>query len=148
MARIDLRDLHDDDRDAAYTLLREGHASWRRAPAADRDAFDAWLDAQLADDEVTLQVVTRDAGMVGLVAVLTVGDDREIVFALSPDADADEDVTTEALRRMTAREPLRPLYACVAASEDPSHAVLAGLGFVESERGDGEIVYVLPPTLE
>jgi len=141
MARIDLRELNDDDRDAAFAAVRDSASSWPRATLDDRAAFDAWVD----QDRVTVRTVAADDAVVGLAAALDVDGDREILLAVSPDA---AEVATEALRLLTVLEPERPLYACVAADDDPSHAVLARLGFVEHTRDDDDIVYVLPPTLE
>ncbi|MFF0910723.1 hypothetical protein ACFWZW_08570 [Microbacterium enclense] len=146
MPRIELRDVTDEDRDAAFPLLQDGSPTWRRAAFAERSAFAAWIDEQLTDDAVMLQAVVVDGDPRGLSAVLPVDDDREIVFALLPGTDAA--VTGEVVRQLTAREATRPLYACVSVQDDPAHDVLAGIGFVESERDGDEIVYVLPPTLE
>jgi len=146
MPRIELRDPTHVDRDAAYPLLRDGSSTWRRARFADRAEFDAWLDEQKDRDDVTLHAVVVGGEARGLAAALEVDGEREIVFALT--AGVDGESTAEALRLITSREPVRPLYACVAAADDPSHEVLAGIGFVEWKRGDDEIVYVLPPTLE
>ncbi|MDF2992587.1 MAG: acetyltransferase, including N-acetylase of ribosomal protein [Microbacterium sp.] len=142
MAHIDLRELNDDDRDAAFAAVRASASSWPRAALDDRAVFDAWVD----EDRVTARTVLADDDVVGMAAALDVDGDREILLAITPDAD--EDVATEALRLLTVLEPERPLYACVAADDDPSHAVLAALGFVEHTRDEADIVYVLPPTLE
>lgn len=146
MPRIELRDVTDEDRDASFPLLQDGSPTWRRAEFAERAEFDAWIDEQLDGGDTTVQAVVVDGTPHGLAAVLTVDDDREIVFALVPGTDAS--VTGEAVRQLTSREPTRPLYACVSVDDDPVHDVLAGIGFVETERDGGEIVYVLPPTLE
>lgn len=142
MAHIDLRELTDDDRDAAFAAVRDSASSWPRATIENREAFDAWV----AEDRVAARAVVADGAIVGLAATLDVDDDREIFLAVTPDAV--EGVATEALRLLTVLEPERPLYACLAADDDPSHAVLAGLGFVEDSRDGDDIVYVLPPTLE
>ncbi|MDQ1074948.1 MULTISPECIES: GNAT family N-acetyltransferase [Microbacterium] len=142
MAHIDLRELTDDDRDAAFAAVRDSASSWPRATIENREAFDAWV----AEDRVAARAVVVDGAIVGLAATLDVDDDREILLAVTPDAV--EGVATEALRLLTVLEPERPLYACLAADDDPSHAVLAGLGFVEDSRDGDDIVYVLPPTLE
>ncbi|KTS62326.1 MULTISPECIES: GNAT family N-acetyltransferase [Microbacterium] len=142
MAHIDLRELTDDDRDAAFAAVRDSASSWPRATIENREAFDAWV----AEDRVAARAVVADGAIVGLAATLDVDDDREILLAVTPDAV--EGVATEALRLLTVLEPERPLYACLAADDDPSHAVLAGLGFVEDSRDGDDIVYVLPPTLE
>jgi hypothetical protein len=142
MAHIDLRELTDDDRDAAFAAVRDSASSWSRATIENREAFDAWV----AEDRVAARAVVADGAIVGLAATLDVDDDREILLAVTPGAV--EGVATEALRLLTVLEPERPLYACLAADDDPSHAVLAGLGFVEDSRDGDDIVYVLPPTLE
>ncbi|KTS06374.1 GNAT family N-acetyltransferase [Microbacterium testaceum] len=142
MAHIDLRELTDDDRDAAFDAVRDSASSWPRATIENREAFDAWV----AEDRVAARAVVADGAIVGLAATLDVDDDREILLAVTPGAV--EGVATEALRLLTVLEPERPLYACLAADDDPSHAVLAGLGFVEDSRDGDDIVYVLPPTLE
>lgn len=142
MAHIDLRELNDDDRDAAFAAARDSASSWPRATIEDRQTFDAWV----ADDHVSARTVVADDAVVGLAATLDVDGDREILLAIAPDSA--EGVATEALRLLTVLEPERPLYACLAADDDPSHAVLAGLGFVEDSRDGDDIVYVLPPTLE
>lgn len=142
MTRIELRDLRDDDRDAAYAAVRASASTWPRGQVDDRAAFDAWVDA----DRVTARSIVDGDEVVGLAATLDVDGDREALLAVSPDTSRKS--ATEALRLLTLAEPERPLYACVAASDDPSHAALARLGFVEHGRDGADIVYVLPPTLE
>lgn len=142
MTRIELRDLRDQDRDAAYAALRESASAWPRAAVADRAAFDAWIDA---DTTVARAIVAADA-VIGVAATLDIDGDREALIAVT--RDAPREAAGEALRLLTGREPERPLYACVAADDDPSHEMLAGLGFVEHARDGDDLVYVLPPTLE
>ena len=142
MAHIDLRELTDDDRDAAFAAVRDSASSWPRATIENRETFDAWV----AEDRVSPRTVIADGAVIGLAATLDVDGDREILLALAPDTA--DGIATEALRLLTVLEPERPLYACLAADDDPSHAVLAGLGFVEDSRDGDDIVYVLPPTLE
>lgn len=142
MAHIELRDLTTDDQDAAYAAYHVSASSWPHVVLDDREAFDAWAHAR-GDD---VQAIVEDGVVVGVAAVIDVAGDREILLAVSPDAG--DDAATEALRLLTAREAERPLYACIAAEDDPSHAVLARIGFVEHGRDGDDIVYVLPPTLE
>lgn len=59
----------------------------------------------------------------------------------------DDATTTEALRRLIAREAERPLSVRVPA-DHPAHEELVRLGFVEHGRDGDGVVYVLPPTLE
>lgn len=142
MTRIELRDLRDDDRDAAYAAVRASASTWPRGQVADRAAFDSWVDAT----GVTARAIVDDDEVVGLAATLDVDGDREALLALTPDSSRGS--ATEALRLLTIAEPERPLYACVADDDDPSHDTLARLGFVEHGRDGADIVYVLPPTLE
>lgn len=142
MTRIELRDFRDDDRDAAYAAVRASASSWPRGAFADRGAFDEWVDGDL----VTARAIVDGDEVVGLAATLDVDGDREALLAVSPRTTRES--ATEALRLLTALEPERPLYACVAADDDPFHAALAHLGFVEHERDGADIIYVLPPTLE
>lgn len=139
---MELRDLHDDDRDAAFSAVRASGSAWTRAAFDDRPAFDAWTGRA----DVAALAIVQDAAVVGLAAALDVDGDREILLAVAPDATGD--VSTEALRLLTAREGERPLYACVAASDEPSRDVLARIGFVEHRRDGDDVVWVLPPTLE
>ena len=142
MTRIELRDLRDDDRDAAFAALQASASTWPRGQVTDRAAFDAWVDA----DRVTARTIVNGDDIVGLAATLDVDGEREALLALSPETPRES--ATEALRLLTLAEPERPLYACVAADDDPPHDTLAGLGFVEHGRDGADIVYVLPPTLE
>ncbi|KQR26282.1 hypothetical protein [Microbacterium sp. Leaf151] len=142
MPNIELRDLHDDDRDAVFSAVHASGSAWPRATFDDRPSFDAWTDRT---DVVALAIV-QDASVVGIAAALDVDGDREVLLAVAPDTEGD--ASTEALRLLTTREADRPLYACVAASDDPSHDVLARIGFVEHRRDGDDVVYVLPPTLE
>ena len=142
MTRIELRDLRDDDRDAAYSALRASASTWPRAQVADRAAFDAWVDT----DRVTARAIVDGGVVVGVAATLDIAGDREALIAVLPETPRES--ATEALRLLTLAEPERPLYACVAADDDPSHAALARWGFVENGRDGADIVYVLPPTLE
>ncbi|MDQ1172304.1 hypothetical protein QE430_000611 [Microbacterium testaceum] len=142
MPHIELRDLAPDTTDAAFEAVRSSSSAWSRARFDDRAAFDAWL----ADDAVSAHAIVQDDGVVGVAAAMDVDGDREVLLAVSPDADPE--APTEALRMITVHEAERPLYACVAADDEPSHDVLARLGFVEHGRDGADVVYVLPPTLE
>lgn len=142
MPHIELRALQDDDRDAAFSAARVSGSAWPRGAFDDRGSFDAWIDR----DDVVAHSIVEDAAVVGVAAAMDVAGDREILLAVSPDADAE--APTEALRLLTVNEAERPLYACIAASDEPSHDVLARIGFVEHRRDGDDVVYVLPPTLE
>lgn len=142
MPHIELRDLRDEDRDAAFSAARASTSAWPRAVFDDHRSFEDWTSRS----DVATHVIVQDAVVVGVAAAMDVDGDREIVLAVSPDADAE--ASTQALRLLTAREGERPLYACVGVSDQPSHDVLAGIGFVEHRRDGADVVYVLPPTLE
>ncbi|MCJ1709083.1 hypothetical protein [Microbacterium sp. VKM Ac-2923] len=142
MPHIELRDLRDEDRDAAFSASRAGDSAWPRTVFHDRRSFDDWTD----QGDVVAHAIVQDGVVIGVAAAMEVDDDREIMLAVSPDADAE--ASTNALRLLTTREAERPLYACIAGSDQPSHDVLARIGFVEHRRDGGDVVYVLPPTLE
>lgn len=142
MPHIQLRALSDDDRDAAYAAFRDSTSTWPHLALDDRADFDRWVEGASGDVHGIIEGDT----VVGIAAAVDVDGDREILLAVSPTAG--DEAATEALRLLTVREPERPLYACVAANDDPSHAMLARLGFVEHGRDGTDIVYVLPPTLE
>ncbi|WP_295825901.1 GNAT family N-acetyltransferase [uncultured Microbacterium sp.] len=142
MPHIELRALTDDDRDAAFHAVTASTSAWPRAAFDDRAAFDSWSDGATVD----AHVIVEDDSVVGLAAALDVDGEREILLAVSPSAH--EEAPTEALRLLTSHEAERPLYACVSVDDQPSHAVLARIGFVEHERDGDDVVYVLPPTLE
>jgi len=97
-------------------------------------------------DRVTARTIVDGDEVAGLAVTLDVDGEREALLAVSPETSRES--ATEALRLLTLAEPERPLYACVAADDDPSHDTLARLGFVEHGRDGADIVYVLPPTLE
>jgi RimJ/RimL family protein N-acetyltransferase len=142
MPHIELRDLRQDDRDAAFQAVSASTSAWPRATFHDVEAFGAWV----ADEKVDAHVIIEDDVVVGVAAAADIDGDREILLAVSPDAHGD--APTEALRLLTSNEAERPLYACVSAADEPSHAVLARIGFVEHGRDGDDVVYVLPPTLE
>ncbi|OZD43157.1 hypothetical protein CH252_25330 [Rhodococcus sp. 06-1477-1B] len=142
MPHIELRELGHDDQDAAFQAVSASTSAWPRATFDDRDAFDRWT----ADEKVDARAIVEDDTVVGVAAALEVDGDREILLAVSPSAH--EDAPTEALRLLTSQEAERPLYACVSADDQPSHAILARIGFVEHEHDGDDVVYVLPPTLE
>ncbi|MDQ1082359.1 MULTISPECIES: GNAT family N-acetyltransferase [Microbacterium] len=142
MPRIHLHELEDVDRDAAFSAARASRSAWRRAAFDDRPAFDAWTERP----DVAAHAILEDDAVVGIAAAMDVEGEREILLAVSPDADVD--APTEALRLLTTQEAERPLYACVAATDAPSFDVLARLGFVEDRHDGDDVVLVLPPTLE
>nr|WP_274636679.1 GNAT family N-acetyltransferase [Microbacterium bovistercoris] len=161
MGHIELRDLDDDDLDAAFEMLRDAEAiamaAFTARDAADRTAFDEWIAARRASPDVSLHVITERGGFAGTVAAFTLDGDREVTFWLPRHAWG-RGVATEALRLLVSREPTRPLFARVAAHNPGAIAVLEHNGFTEVSRdvaptpGLGrdveEIVYTLVPTLE
>lgn len=142
MPHIGLRELNDDDRDAAFSAARASGSAWPRSVFDDRGSFDDWS----ARGDVAAHAITEDETVVGIAAAMDVRGDREILLAVSPDAAAD--APTQALQLLTALEAERPLYACVAVVDAPSRDVLARIGFVEHQHDGEDVVYVLPPTLE
>jgi RimJ/RimL family protein N-acetyltransferase len=161
VGHIELRDLRDDDLDAVFEMMRDREsvefAAFTAADPDDRDAFDAWMAAKRGSADVTLFVVTERGGFAGTAAAFTVDGDREVTYWIARHARG-RGVATEALHLLVSREPVRPLFARVAAHNAPSIAVLAKAGFTEVSRdvafapGLGrdteEIVFTLVPALE
>lgn len=158
---IDLRPFDDDDLDAVFEMMRDREAVEMAAFTAsdpdDREAFDAWIARQRASDDVLCLVVTENGGFAGTAAAFTVDGDREVSFWIARHAWG-RGVATSALRLLISHEPVRPLFARVAAHNAASIAVFRKVGFTELSRnvdfapGVGreveEIVFTLPPSLD
>lgn len=161
MGHIELRELRDDDCDAVFEMMRDvdavAMAAFTAADPDDREAFDAWMARNRANRESTLFVVTERGGFAGIAGSFFVGSDREVTYWIARHAWG-RGVATEALHLLISREPVRPLYARVAAHNAASIAVLRRCGFAEISRDHGfapgvgrdveEIVFTLPPTLD
>ncbi|MFC8681784.1 GNAT family N-acetyltransferase [Microbacterium ureisolvens] len=161
MHHIELRPLDDDDLDAVFEMMRDREAIAMAAFTAedpdDRAAFDAWIDRQRASGDVLSFVVTEDGGFAGTAATFTIDGDREVTYWIARHAWG-RGVATAALRLLISREPIRPLFARVAAHNAASIAVLEKAGFTEVSRnvdfapGVGreieEIVFTLVPALD
>lgn len=161
MRHIDLRPLEDDDADAIFEMMRDpaavALASFTADDPDDREAFDAWLGRVRGRADADTHVVTEDGGFAGTIASFAVDGDREVSYWIARHAWG-RGVASEALRLLVAREPVRPLFARVAAHNAGSIAVLEKNGFTEVSRmtayapGVGrdveEIVYVLMPALD
>ncbi|MGX1702145.1 GNAT family N-acetyltransferase [Microbacterium sp. NPDC055357] len=161
MNHIELRDLDDDDLDAVFTMMSDPEgaalAAFTAEDPEDRAAFDAWIARERAADDVLLAVVTENGGFAGTVAAFTVDGEREVTFWTARHAWG-RGVASEALRILVSREPLRPLFARVAAHNAGAVAVLERNGFTEVsrtitrapalDRDAEEILFVLPPTLD
>ncbi|WP_109208750.1 MULTISPECIES: GNAT family N-acetyltransferase [Microbacterium] len=161
MHHIELRPLDDDDLDAVFEMMRDREAIAMAAFTAedpdDRAAFDAWIARQRASGDVLSFVVTEDGGFAGTAATFTIDGDREVTYWIARHAWG-RGVATAALRLLISREPIRPLFARVAAHNAASIAVLEKAGFTEVSRnvdfapGVGreieEIVFTLVPALD
>ncbi|WP_203580850.1 GNAT family N-acetyltransferase [Microbacterium hibisci] len=161
MRHIELRPLDDDDLDAVFEMMRDPEAIAIAAFTAedpdDRAAFDAWIDRQRTSGDVRSFVVTEDGGFAGTAATFTIDGDREVTYWIARHAWG-RGVATAALRLLISREPIRPLFARVAAHNAASIAVLEKAGFTEVSRnvdfapGVGreieEIVFTLVPALD
>ncbi len=160
MPHVELRPLHDDDRDAMYEMvIRDTDATAAPGTAADRtldrSVFDASVAAEIASDDVDLFAVTENGAFVGTAVAFTFEDDREVGFWIARPARG-RGVATEALRMLVSREPIRPLYARVAADNAAAIAVLQRIGFAEVSREaaapaaheSGELLYALLPVLD
>ncbi|MEV4686718.1 GNAT family N-acetyltransferase [Microbacterium sp. LWH3-1.2] len=161
MHHIELRPVDEDDLDAIFEMMRDREAIAMAAFTAedpdDRDAFDAWIAREFATPGVLSFVITEDGGFAGTAASFTIDGDREVTYWIARHAWG-RGVATAALRHLISREPIRPLFARVAAHNTASIAVLTKVGFTEVSRnvdfapGIGreieEIVFTLPPALD
>lgn len=161
MSSVDLRPFDDDDADAVFAMMRDpasvAQAAFTADDPDDRVAFDGWLARHRADDRVSMFVVTENGGFAGTAAAFTVDGDREVTVWIAPHAQG-RGVGTAALRLLVAREPIRPLFARVAADNAASIALLERNGFAEVERAPGfapgrgreieEVVFALVPAID
>lgn len=161
MGHIELREIDEDDLDAIFAMMRDDEAIARAAFTAEhpdeRDEFDAWVHRERSTEGVVYEVVTENGGFAGTVAAFPVDSDREVTFWLARHAWG-RGVATEALRILVSREPVRPLYARVAAHNAAGIAVLERNGFTEVSRstvfapGVGrdvdELVFTLVPAID
>ncbi|WP_426322840.1 GNAT family N-acetyltransferase [Microbacterium sp. E-13] len=161
MKHIELRPLDDDDLDAVFEMMRDREAIAMAAFTAedpdDRLAFDGWIARQRAAADVLSFVVTENGGFAGTAATFTTDGDREVTYWIAHHAWG-RGVATAALRLLISHEPIRPLFARVAAHNAASIAVLEKVGFTEVSRnvdfapGVGreveEIVFTLVPALD
>ena len=124
----------------------------------DRAAFDEWMTRHRASPDVSMFTITERGGFAGTAATFTVDGDREVTFWVARHAWG-RGVATAALRLLVSREPVRPLFARVAAAQPPrlrrccarsasprsraTRAFAPGIG-----REIEEIVFTLVPTLE
>lgn len=161
MTHIELRPVDDDDLDAVFEMMRDREgiemAAFTASDPDDRAAFDEWMARNRSTPDVESFVVTERGAFAGTAALFTVDGDREVTYWITRHARG-RGVATEALRLLVAREPIRPLFARVAAHNAGSIAVLERNGFTEVSRdtafapGVGrdveEIVYTLVPALD
>jgi len=161
VAHIELRGVDEEDVDAIFEMMRDREAIAMAAFTAehpdDRDAFDAWFARVTNSPDVTYVVVTENGAFAGTAATFTVGDDREVTYWIARNAWG-RGVASEALHQLVAHEPVRPLFARVAAGNAASIAVLRKAGFTEVSRSTAyapgigadteEIVFTLVPNLD
>lgn len=161
MSHIELRDLDEDDFDAIFDMMRDPEgvalAAFTADDPDDRAAFDAWIAREHSAEGVLYQVVTENGGFAGTAAAFNVGGDREVSVWITRNAWG-RGVATAALRQLVSREPIRPLYARVAAHNEAAITVLESSGFTEVTRnrvfapGVGrevdELVFTMVPALD
>ncbi|MCR2824565.1 GNAT family N-acetyltransferase [Microbacterium sp. zg.Y909] len=161
MPHVELRPLQDDDLDAMYEMLIREPAAAAALPGVtveeplDRSVFDASIAAERASDDIDSFAVTENGAFVGTAGTFTFEDDREVVFWIARAARG-RGLATQALRMLVSREPIRPLYARVAADNAAAIAVLQRIGFAEvsrepaapATRHTGELLYALLPVLD
>jgi RimJ/RimL family protein N-acetyltransferase len=161
MGHVDLREVRDDDVDAVFEMMRDREgialAAFTAENPDDRGAFDAWMSRNRAAASTRSLIVTEDGGFAGTAASFDIDGDREVSYWIARHAWG-RGVATAALRLLVAREPVRPLFARVAAHNTGSVTVLERNGFTEVSRNVGfapglghdvdEIVYALLPALD
>ena len=137
MAHIELRELRDDDLDAIFEMMRDPDAvrmaAFTASDPEDRREFDEWISRERSSPDVDLFVVTERGGFAGTAALFTVDGEREVTCWIAHHAWG-RGVATDALRLLTTREPIRPLFARAAADDLPWIAVLERGGFTEVSR--------------
>jgi RimJ/RimL family protein N-acetyltransferase len=161
VAHIELRELQDDDLDAIFEMMRDPDAlkmvAFTASDPDDRATFDAWIARERSSPDVDLFVVTERGGFAGTAALFTVDGEREVTCWIAHHAWG-RGVATEALRLLTTREPIRPLFARAAVGDAAWIAVLERGGFTEVSRafsfGPGvgheveEVLLALMPALD
>jgi RimJ/RimL family protein N-acetyltransferase len=161
VGHVELRAVDDDDVDAIFEMMRDRQAVEMAAFTADdpddRVAFDEWMARHRGAPDVSMYTITEQGGFAGTAATFTVDGDREVTFWVARHAWG-RGVATAALRLLISREPVRPLFARVAAHNVASQAVLRRLSFTEVSRDQAfapglgreieEIVFTLVPVLE
>jgi len=161
VGHIELRDVHDDDLDAIFEMMRDPEAvalaAFTAADPDDREAFDAWMSRNLSSPDTSVFVITENSGFAGSISAFTIEGEREVSFWL-PRLAWGRGIATEALRQLISREPIRPLFARVAAHNHGSIAVLRNAGFAEVSRNTAyapglgreteEIVFALMPAVD
>lgn len=161
MGHIELREVRDDDLDAIFEMMRDPEAialaAFTAADPDDRDAFDSWMNRNMSSPDTSVFVITENSGFAGSISAFTIEGQREVGFWL-PRLAWGRGIATEALRQLISREPIRPLFARVAAHNHGSIAVLRKAGFAEVSRNTAyapglgreteEIVFALMPAVD
>ena len=161
VGHVELRAVDDDDVDAIFEMMRDREAVELAAFTADdpddRGAFDEWMTRHRTSPDVSMFTITERGGFAGTAATFTVDGDREVTFWIARHAWG-RGVATAAVRLLVSREPVRPLFARVAAHNVAAQAVLRRLSFTEVSRDWAhapslgreieEIVFTLVPVLE
>ena len=107
-------------------------------PSRDWDAFVAHQAKIQADPEVVTRAVVAGGEVVGAIGSFTIDDAREVGYWIGRDHWG-RGIATAALRALLVLEPVRPLWAHVAAHNVGSRRVLEHCGFavVREQRVDG-----------
>jgi RimJ/RimL family protein N-acetyltransferase len=161
VGHIELREVRDDDLDAIFEMMRDPEAialaAFTAADPDDRDAFDSWMNRNMSSPDTSVFVITENSGFAGSISAFTIEGQREVGFWL-PRLAWGRGIATEALRQLISREPIRPLFARVAAHNHGSIAVLRKAGFAEVSRNTAyapglgreteEIVFALMPAVD
>lgn len=127
-----LRPLTSDDLDALFSWesdrVAARMAAFTRKDPSDREAFDEHYRRILGDDAVSNWVIMDDDQPVGAIASFTIEGDRGLTYWIDRSRWG-RGLATEAVRHLLIMEPVRPLFARVAAGNHGSRRVLEKAGF-------------------
>ena len=132
MAKIELREVRDEDLDGIFEQMRDPEGVWMAAFTAkdpdDRAHFDAHMARVRAAPGVTMRAITRDGQLVGHVSSFGRDGELEVTYAVDRDAWG-QGVASQALRLLLEEVTARPISARAASDNLGSLRVLEKAGF-------------------
>ena len=129
MAKIELREVRDEDLDGIFDQMRDPEGVWMAAfTADDPEFFDTHMARIRADPTVTMRAITRDGQLVGHVSSFGRDGELEVTYAVDRDAWG-QGVASQALRLLLEEVTARPISARAASDNLGSLRVLEKAGF-------------------